>query len=158
MVEVLRTLWWSSFTTLVPGRILDSETSMRFNPVSAMASRNSSRLLLLGLGGWIALLTASCGSPGDSPPARELAKADPNCPLSGAQKKKAVKAFEAMMPVFRHPQCSNCHGGIDPSKAEGGHLGGKIEPVTRRADPKNNYEDMNMERKPGDCRGPGSYH
>jgi hypothetical protein len=27
---------------------------------------------------------------------------------------KAVKAFAEMMPVFRHPRCLNCHGGLDP--------------------------------------------
>ncbi len=27
---------------------------------------------------------------------------------------KAVEAFGEMMPVFRHPRCLNCHGGVDP--------------------------------------------
>ena len=26
---------------------------------------------------------------------------------------KAIKAFSKMMPVFRHPRCLNCHGGLD---------------------------------------------
>jgi hypothetical protein len=38
----------------------------------------------------------------------------PSCPLSPADQVKSVKAFAEMMPVFRHPRCSNCHGGVDP--------------------------------------------
>jgi hypothetical protein len=26
---------------------------------------------------------------------------------------QAVKVFETMLPVFRHPRCTNCHGGLD---------------------------------------------
>ena len=37
------------------------------------------------------------------------------CPLLAAQQTKSSKAWLKMMPVFRHPRCSNCHGGIpDP--------------------------------------------
>ena len=36
-----------------------------------------------------------------------------SCPLSVGQQVKAVKAFEEMMPVFRHDRCFNCHGNFD---------------------------------------------
>ena len=47
------------------------------------------------------------------------------CPLTRAEEKKAVVAFEQMMPVVRHPRCNNCHGGIDPlvPYKQGGHMG-----------------------------------
>lgn len=34
--------------------------------------------------------------------------------LSVGKQVKAVKDFAAMLPVFRHPRCTNCHGGLDP--------------------------------------------
>jgi hypothetical protein len=45
-----------------------------------------------------------------APLARPFAAA---CPLSFAQQLKSVKAFAEMLPVFRHPRCRNCHGGLD---------------------------------------------
>ncbi len=41
-----------------------------------------------------------------------VAQAGGSCPLTSAQVINSVKAFGKMMPVFRHPRCSNCHGGI----------------------------------------------
>lgn len=38
----------------------------------------------------------------------------PSCPLSVGQQVKAVNAFREMMPVFQHPRCVNCHGGVNP--------------------------------------------
>jgi hypothetical protein len=38
----------------------------------------------------------------------------PSCPIPVGRQVKAVKAFRKMMPVFRHPRCLNCHGGVDP--------------------------------------------
>ena len=38
----------------------------------------------------------------------------PSCPLSVNQQVKAVTAFREMLPVFRHPRCVNCHGGVNP--------------------------------------------
>lgn len=38
-----------------------------------------------------------------------------SCPLTTAQQTNSSKAWLKMMPVFRHPRCINCHGGIpDP--------------------------------------------
>ena len=38
-----------------------------------------------------------------------------SCPLTAAQQTKSSQAWLKMMPVFRHPRCTNCHGGIpDP--------------------------------------------
>ena len=37
----------------------------------------------------------------------------PSCSLPVGQQIKAVTAFREMMPVFRHPRCFNCHGGMD---------------------------------------------
>jgi hypothetical protein len=49
-----------------------------------------------------------------------------SCPLPIRKQIEAVAAFEEMMPVFRHPRCTNCHGGVNPSVpfAQGGHRGG----------------------------------
>ena len=54
----------------------------------------------------------------------------PSCPLSLAQQVKSVKAFAEMMPVFRHPRCTNCHGGVNPFLEEeaGNHRGGAMVP------------------------------
>ena len=52
----------------------------------------------------------------------------PSCPLPVGQQVKAVKAFREMWPVFRHPRCLNCHGGVDPfaddkvTRHEGGQM------------------------------------
>lgn len=35
------------------------------------------------------------------------------CPISFADQLKSVDRFAEMMPVFRHPRCTNCHGGLD---------------------------------------------
>lgn len=37
----------------------------------------------------------------------------PSCPLSVGDQVKAARAFGEMMPIFRHPRCSNCHGDFD---------------------------------------------
>lgn len=46
--------------------------------------------------------------------AHTTAARGPSCPLPVGRQVKAVKAFLAMMPVFRHPRCFNCHGGVNP--------------------------------------------
>jgi hypothetical protein len=46
-----------------------------------------------------------------APLTRTVARDD--CPRSVVQQIRSVKAFRAMMPVFRHPRCFNCHGNFD---------------------------------------------
>lgn len=50
-----------------------------------------------------------------------------SCPLPLGSQVKAVAAFAKMIPVFRHPRCSNCHGGVDPfvDPKTGKHGGGQ---------------------------------
>jgi hypothetical protein len=36
-----------------------------------------------------------------------------SCPLAVGTQIEAVQAFAEMLPVFRHPRCLNCHGGMD---------------------------------------------
>ena len=54
----------------------------------------------------------------------------PSCPLSLPEQVKSVKAFAEMMPVFRHPRCTNCHGGVNPyvEPEIGNHRAGAMEP------------------------------
>ncbi len=63
-----------------------------------------------------------------------LAASRDACPLTPAQTRKAVEAFEEMMPVLMHPRCLNCHGGVDPfvEPSEGSHVGGKMDSRPRR--------------------------
>ncbi|HEV8598490.1 MAG TPA: hypothetical protein VGQ69_03955, partial [Gemmatimonadales bacterium] len=35
-----------------------------------------------------------------------------SCPLTSTQELNSIKTWLKMMPVFRHPRCLNCHGGI----------------------------------------------
>ena len=42
-------------------------------------------------------------------------EASSSCPVPLGQQIKAVGAFAEMLPVFRHPRCMNCHGGLDPT-------------------------------------------
>ena len=53
-----------------------------------------------------------------------------SCPLPIGNQIKAVAAFAKMIPVFRHPRCSNCHGGVDPfaDARTGKHGGGQRDP------------------------------
>jgi hypothetical protein len=73
--------------------------------VKLRAARRSrcARVLILGLG--VALVGT---------PARLLAQAGESCPLPVDKQVEAVGAFAKMLPVFRHPRCMNCHGGVDP--------------------------------------------
>ena len=62
-----------------------------------------------------------------SPPER-----GPSCPVPFGKQVQAVKAFKEMLPVFRHPRCLNCHGGLDPHSEK--HPGaGQIEGLDRMA-------------------------
>lgn len=64
------------------------------------------------------------------------------CPLTPAEEKKAVLAFEEMMPVVRHPRCINCHGGVNPFVPydKGGHFGGAA------------VDTVNGQPQPSDCQ------
>lgn len=52
------------------------------------------------------------GTASATPSSRPVVQAGGSCPLTSAQVVNSVKTFARMMPVFRHPRCSNCHGGI----------------------------------------------
>jgi hypothetical protein len=55
-----------------------------------------------------------------------------SCPVPFGKQIQAVKAFKEMLPVFRHPRCLNCHGGLDPHSE--GHPGAdQIEDLDRMA-------------------------
>lgn len=60
-----------------------------------------------------------------------------SCPLTPLQQVKSVRVFAEMMPVFRHPRCTNCHGGVNPfvEQEVGHHRGGAMA-----APPPNNIE------------------
>ena len=47
-------------------------------------------------------------------PLSPAAQTDSSCPIPIDRQIEAVEAFSEMMPVFRHPRCLNCHGGMDP--------------------------------------------
>jgi hypothetical protein len=60
-----------------------------------------------------------------------MAQAGASCPLPLMQQIDAIHAFAEMMPVFRHPRCLNCHGGVDPlSEAHRG--ADQVEPKADR--------------------------
>jgi hypothetical protein len=50
-------------------------------------------------------------------PSRLLAQAD-SCPVTVDKQIEAVGVFAQMLPVFRHPRCMNCHGGVDPASEQ----------------------------------------
>ncbi len=66
----------------------------------------------------------------DAVPSPLTAAAAPSCPLPVGQQVKAVKAFREMLPVFRHPRCSNCHGGVDPHSEQHRGSGSLDEDLT----------------------------
>jgi hypothetical protein len=81
----------------------------------------------------LVLLLIAAGWDSGSASVSALAAAGPlvqggSCPLTFAQEVKSAKAWSKLMPVLRHPRCSNCHGGIpDPLPGKGGktinHMG-----------------------------------
>ena len=79
----------------------------------------------------IAVGVAIAGEPTASARRMPPARADEiSCPLSLGQQEHSIRAFAKMMPVFRHPRCSNCHGGVNPFEAEATsrHGGGQMDP------------------------------
>ncbi len=80
--------------------------------------------------------------------ARFLGPSAPSCPLSLAQQVKSVKAFAELMPVFRHPRCANCHGGVNPFTDA--HRGGAMDPELTREQ----CQDCHAQLKDWDTPGP----
>jgi hypothetical protein len=74
------------------------------------------------------------GVAGAASSARLLAQAG-ECPLPVNKQLEAIMAFAEMMPVFRHPRCMNCHGGLDPSAPPhpgAGQLDSDLDPIANR--------------------------
>jgi hypothetical protein len=68
------------------------------------------------------------------------------CPMSDEQQTKAVNAFASLLPIFREPRCSNCHGGVNPfGNVRGQHPDVGAEEVC-----------MNRDRSPAKCGDPGA--
>ncbi len=76
-----------------------------------------------------------------TPAAPSPAQAGPSCPLAIGDQVKAVKAFAEMLPIFRHPRCLNCHGGVDPLSAK--HRGvDQLDPAISRLTDRQKYEEQ----------------
>jgi hypothetical protein len=73
----------------------------------------------------------------------------PSCPLTIPQQIKSNKAWLAMMPVFRHPRCSNCHGSMPKALPARIYVGGKWQEgaTIRHA----GVVDMDSTDHPGTC-------
>lgn len=87
---------------------------------------------LVGTAILVVVLTYGCDKKEAGPSAAEATAAG-GCSLSSSEQLKAVNSFKALMPVFQHPRCANCHGGIDffsPSH-EDLHGGGAVAMVDR---------------------------
>ena len=71
-------------------------------------------------------LAAFCASPG-------LAEEGSSCPVPLGKQIEAIGAFAEMLPVFRHPRCMNCHGGLDITSER--HPGAdQLEPMANPLD------------------------
>lgn len=97
-------------------------------------------IFVLGLAALAAILSGGYASTRSlpSPTIAHASSAGAACPLTPAQEKVAVLAFEEMMPVVRHPRCLNCHGGVNPFVPydKGGHFGGAaIDTVNGQIEP-----------------------
>jgi hypothetical protein len=92
-----------------------------FRGAAAHAGSAFNLLALIAVG-----VAASAGSPSSADSVRLTAQPEEDCPLSIGQQVKAVKAFAEMMPVIRHPRCTNCHGGVNPFTDA--HRGGAMNP------------------------------
>ena len=69
-----------------------------------------------------------------------------SCPLTEAQQLNSIKAFQKMMPVFRHPRCLNCHGIVQDPRASGtpaSHMG--VVDLSS-ADPASTCEECHMDK------------
>jgi len=78
-----------------------------------MTTRRSAALIAMvfGVCGMVALLALGSG-----------ARADAQSPPAHADDGAAAAAFEAIVPVLRHPRCMNCHSNGDyPRQGDDGH-------------------------------------
>jgi hypothetical protein len=72
-----------------------------------------------------------------------------SCPVPLDKQIKAVGAFAEMLPVFRHPRCMNCHGGLDPmSEAHPG--ADQIEPNSNPEQCQQCHDGLPGWMQPGD--------
>jgi hypothetical protein len=87
-------------------------------------------LALIVLGWNNATATVSAVSDGSA-----FAQPDASCPLTMAQQKASVAAWQKLIPVFRHPRCINCHGAMPKALPERILVGNKWEdgPPVRHA-------------------------
>lgn len=81
------------------------------------------------MAGVVSVFLSLLGACGQHNEAEAATLQDSRCPLSRAQEAAAVENFKALMPIIRHPRCSNCHGGIDFRSPGYGklHGGGEVE-------------------------------
>jgi hypothetical protein len=79
-------------------------------------------LALIVLGWNNATATVSAVSDGSA-----FAQPDASCPLTMAQQKASVAAWQKLIPVFRHPRCINCHGAMPKALPERILVGNKWE-------------------------------
>lgn len=62
------------------------------------------------------------------------------CPLSDQQAQRAKDAFTALVPLFLHPRCFNCHGGVSPF---GDNPPNHNHEIKYRVIAKDGFEDIN---------------
>jgi hypothetical protein len=95
------------------------------------SARELVALILVGAVATIAFTTVAPDAPAATPrePLLQLvASNSAACSLTPQEEQKAVETFhEKLMPVLMHPRCFNCHGGVDPTKKGGGHVGGVMQ-------------------------------
>ncbi len=76
----------------------------------------------------LAALTGWLSDPG-------AAWAQGTCPLPISEQRDAITAFRALVPVFQHPRCANCHGALNVFVENTVHEGGFMGETTRMTDP-----------------------
>jgi hypothetical protein len=82
------------------------------------------------------------------------------CSLTPAQERRALDAFDQMLPVLNHPRCFNCHGGVNPylDRAEGRHLGGRmVDSATGQPMSNNSCQDCHGLLPGWDLPGEGAH-
>ena len=97
----------------------------------ADSARELVALVLVGAVATIAFTTVAPDAPAATPrePLLQLvASSSAACSMTPQEEQKAVETFrDKLMPVLTHPRCFNCHGGVDPRKKGGGHVGGVMQ-------------------------------